>query len=330
MSIVLRIISDTVSITALMTIALYHMISYLSRIQQETEQMDLHFSLFLFSLALYIFFDNSLSLLVFLPDRGPLYTTVGVALATLGIMIFLLLFLYRMVGLTRTGRRIRNCSYVLGSLACLLSFSVFFKGYLWYMKVFDKVAIGAYILIFTGNITLLLHTLKSKKKFSYSYEVLILISSILIILSLFLFRIIIACNLENYTFNNHIPVAAAVFIFPAFLTLKSTDEFRELILLKEHLREMHLRKDEEYKNRCIRFAELFRLNTREEEVMTGLLEGQEYKEIASSLSLSLSGVKKRVHSLYRKAGVQNRTELVNLVLNDTLLSWKQEQSGNDS
>ncbi len=53
------------------------------------------------------------------------------------------------------------------------------------------------------------------------------------------------------------------------------------------------------------------LSTREREILLGILEGKLSKEIASDLDISVRTVEKHVYNLYRKAGVQNRVELIN-------------------
>jgi DNA-binding NarL/FixJ family response regulator len=56
------------------------------------------------------------------------------------------------------------------------------------------------------------------------------------------------------------------------------------------------------------------LSPREEEILDRMVRGHTSKEIADHLGISVRTVEKHISNLYRKAGVQNRVELVNLVL----------------
>lgn len=49
------------------------------------------------------------------------------------------------------------------------------------------------------------------------------------------------------------------------------------------------------------------------DVIILLLKGLEYKEISSQLDIKLGTVKKRIHMIYKKCGVQNKVELINLL-----------------
>ena len=53
------------------------------------------------------------------------------------------------------------------------------------------------------------------------------------------------------------------------------------------------------------------LTKREHEILAALAQGLLYKEIASSLSISLDTVKKHCKNIYQKLKVRNRTEATN-------------------
>jgi DNA-binding NarL/FixJ family response regulator len=57
-------------------------------------------------------------------------------------------------------------------------------------------------------------------------------------------------------------------------------------------------------------AQNFDLNKREMEILTGLLEGMRYKEIAERYHISINTVRRYVISLYRKTNVNNRKQLI--------------------
>jgi DNA-binding NarL/FixJ family response regulator len=56
--------------------------------------------------------------------------------------------------------------------------------------------------------------------------------------------------------------------------------------------------------------ELLRLTEREREVLVGLSQGQQYKEIASALGISLNTIRKHIRVIYDKLHVSTRQEAV--------------------
>jgi signal transduction histidine kinase/DNA-binding NarL/FixJ family response regulator len=57
----------------------------------------------------------------------------------------------------------------------------------------------------------------------------------------------------------------------------------------------------------------FKVTPREREIALALMRGLQYKEIASDLGISVGTLKSYVAALYRKCGVQNKVELLNLL-----------------
>lgn len=55
------------------------------------------------------------------------------------------------------------------------------------------------------------------------------------------------------------------------------------------------------------------LNSRESQVLRGLVKGKQYKEIAAELYISINTVRHYVKSIYKKLEVNNRTQLVQKV-----------------
>lgn len=67
------------------------------------------------------------------------------------------------------------------------------------------------------------------------------------------------------------------------------------------------------------FARSSNLTDREEEVMRFVAEGRTNREISTTLYISESTVKKHVNTLFRKLGVENRVQLMRLVLHSPRL-----------
>ncbi|MEJ2664204.1 MAG: response regulator, partial [Spirochaetia bacterium] len=55
----------------------------------------------------------------------------------------------------------------------------------------------------------------------------------------------------------------------------------------------------------------FKVNNNEKQIIKLLIRGLEYKEISRKLDITINIVKKRIHTIYKKFGVQNKIELVN-------------------
>ena len=58
-----------------------------------------------------------------------------------------------------------------------------------------------------------------------------------------------------------------------------------------------------------------KLSPREKEVMSLLAKGLVYKEIAETLDITLGTLKQYIHIIYKKLGVSNKTEAINIYFN---------------
>ena len=58
-----------------------------------------------------------------------------------------------------------------------------------------------------------------------------------------------------------------------------------------------------------------KLSPRETEVMALLTKGLVYKEIAETLAITLGTLKQYIHIIYKKLGVSNKTEAINIYFN---------------
>lgn len=62
-------------------------------------------------------------------------------------------------------------------------------------------------------------------------------------------------------------------------------------------------------------ALLFSLSDREFDVVKEMIAGRGNLEIAENLSVSISTIKKHVYNIFNKAGVNSRTQLLNIIYN---------------
>jgi DNA-binding CsgD family transcriptional regulator len=310
--------TDIISITIVITVAIYHLLSYVMRNRQEVNKSDLYFSLFLIGLAVYIFFGNTIAGQVIKVRNIAQITTSGVLTASAILLIFLGHFLYEILQVSRQKKIFLYISIIISCATLPLQIFVWVKGYLWYYKYLHLLVTLIYLGLYFINTGLLIVDGVKTGRLKEKINVFIFIATQVLIISLFYYQIIFSYSIKYYLLNNFVIVIFTVLFFPVLLVSKSSKEFKENIILKEKLKNLEVDAKQNQKNRKNERVNDFinenKLNEKEILVMKELLNGREYKEIAADIGLSLSGVKKRVHSLYKKTGVQNRVELVNNVL----------------
>ncbi len=271
-----------------------------------------YLSLFFAALSLYVFFDNSLSLVAFDSSVAAKINTIGVAACAFFIFASYVGFISSVLGIPTKRAPWLRLATVLALLAVSLTFLVIEYGWEWYMERVDRYAIGLFALVF------LILTVKQcgyfiARKAWRERTIFILISTInVMVLSLFFWKVLITSNPINFALNNSLPILAIAFLYPLLFRVYRSAEYREIMRMRAELGERALAQSRSLKELfSVRQTPAF--SDREIEVCEALLRGLEYKEIALETGLSLSGVKKRVHSIYSKFGIQNRTELTNLI-----------------
>ncbi len=312
----LRIVTDTATITAFVMVALFCLLDGLGRERTDRDPLLAHFAILSLSFALYVFFDNSLSLLVFDPLVAAGINTVGVASCSFLQLVSFLLVTIRVLGIPRERRLWTRVCVVPAFVALSLSPLALTRGWEWYMAHCDPVAVALYAFTFLFGMGNALRVfIRDGLWRNRSVLALFVVSNVMIV-SLFFWRVLILIDQANFLLNNSIVVGlTALVFFPVFLASRRSAEYREFRKLRDELEAKKSRAREGLHATFGSARELARKPGRRElEVCEALLAGLEYKEIADSLALSLSGVKKRVHSLYGKLGVQNRTELYNRVI----------------
>ena len=311
----LRIVTDTVTITVLAMIAFFCLLDGLGRSRDERDPLLGYFALLSTSLSFYVFFDNSLSLLVFDHRVAAEINTVGIAFCSFVTLSSFLLIAARILGIPRGQRGWMVWCVVPALVAFSLSPFAVLRGWDWYMAHCDAPAIGLYAFTSVLGMGNAIKLFCRKGLWRSRAVTLFLASSIMMIVSQFFWRILINLNNANFLLNNSIILGVTALAFPVFLASRRSAEYRELQGIRD-AREAEAVRAREGLGATLRAAPgiLRQIGRREIEVCGALLEGLEYKEISERLGLSLSGVKKRVHSLYEKLEVQNRTELFNRVL----------------
>lgn len=113
------------------------------------------------------------------------------------------------------------------------------------------------------------------------------------------------------------PALLALSVVCVTLVLLPPLHKRLTILLKNHayLTAMTEMPSQERLHLLHEFSITEKLTGRESEIAALLIKGKTYRMIAGELRVSENTVKTHVKNLYSKAGVQNRTELTNLLLN---------------
>lgn len=308
-----RSILDTATITALVMIAFFAVMDRMGIEKGRRDPLMMHFAFFSLSLSGYVFFDNAFAILLFYEPIRSRICTVGVSVCAFALMVSYSGLITQIFDLPRRNRPWFRACIALASVSLLFSMTVYLHGWEWYMMYFDGPAIACYIIIFVIIETRMAISLRSGKG-RYRNAGILLVSLHVMILSLFFWRVLININTANYFFNNSILLVSMSFLFPVVISLHRSGAYREL-------QELRMKQESQARRVQKGLRDLFgvhnegkiKLTDREIEVCEALLEGLEYKEIQDRTGLSLSGVKKRVHLLYQKIGVQNRTELSNLI-----------------
>jgi len=306
--------TDIATITALLMIALFFALDGLGRAREERDSATSYFASFAASLAGYVFFDNTLSLVLFNPAVAAKINTVGVTACSLLLLASYSLFVARIIDLPDGGKRLLFRCCVPAIAVFPVIFTVIPFGWEWYMRHFDPLMIAVYAFSFLYPTATLAKTIAAKRMWRDRFILPTAASMIVILLSLLFYRVLITVNTANFLMNNSVILGGMAFTFPLFLARRNSAEFRELSRLRLERETARRRRDDGLRDIFASDGSIAKKpNARETEVCEALLGGQEYKEIADALGLSLSGVKKRAHALYDKLGVQNRTELFNRV-----------------
>jgi DNA-binding CsgD family transcriptional regulator len=98
------------------------------------------------------------------------------------------------------------------------------------------------------------------------------------------------------------------------LRIQQTGRELKIRLIVEPLRAQYLLLLEEQTLSSLNLLELLGLSQRETEVLAWVIQGKDNKKIAAQLSIHPSTVRKHLENIYRKLGVQSRTEAISQVL----------------
>jgi len=74
---------------------------------------------------------------------------------------------------------------------------------------------------------------------------------------------------------------------------------------------------DENKNKIYETMLKYNINNIELKIIELLMDGAEYKEISDAVDVSLSSIKRRIHEIYKKLGIQNKIELIKLFKKNT-------------
>ncbi|MCP4149424.1 MAG: helix-turn-helix transcriptional regulator [bacterium] len=82
--------------------------------------------------------------------------------------------------------------------------------------------------------------------------------------------------------------------------------------LKEKLQSFYVENTINSKERALKLISKFKISKREREVIQLILKGMSNKDIENELFISIKTVKCHIYNIYRKVGVKNRLQLINL------------------
>ena len=304
-----RLFSDVFTITVLLAVAVSYGINYLNRRKFQRNRSPLYFSLFILSLCLFIFFDNSF-MDYYYPEFQSLTVLIPVVYCCSYFMfLFGLLFISDEFQLSKKEKLPVTIVVVLLINSPILSGLTLIWGPDWFIRYLSTFVI---LYIITAAVFSLIYTgwhLVKKKKYLDIKILLSFLGITFIALYICFNRIILESHKELYNSNSFLVLSLFILIYVYILSRQSSEEFRELMELKNTIGTLLT-----MKHGTISEDELpFPASERELKIIGGLCGGKLYKEIASESDMSVANVKKIVHGIYIKAGVQNRYELINLL-----------------
>lgn len=299
-----HLITDIITIVLLVIISIVFLFSFFMRYKVEKKFEELYFSLFILSIALFLYFDNSvLNTYFFIPVSIDVNIPIVVIICYL-IFVFSTLYLMEMNNFKQKDKRFIYYSYIILLVSPVLSCFTILWGVEWFTFFLGLPVLYSFI-IFSG-MDLIYIGYHIKRSRSYTdikilYSFIGTFSIATYILSIKFYREILGFDSTPSYYTIIIPI----FFFIYLMAKERNEEYSELV----ELRKLEIDKSE------IDIA-LFKINYKFSEkellVTQGLCEGKLYKEISDEYDISISYVKKLASSLYKKCGVTNRSELINL------------------
>lgn len=303
-----RILTDVFTITALLSVAIGTFLGFINRKGEEQGKRWLYLFFLFFFLALIVFFDNTLAGYL---DKTPdsfLWRIPATTTSHLGVYNFSLLILSEVLTLSAKQRRPLIISCLILANAPAISFLILKKGMYWYK---ENLVLPVFILFGAAIIFSIVYMGFFFSKLRKYRDFTVVINYIGIFgIGLFIYFMKISQEIhpQLYHTQNYLFLVLFLLILLFLLSRQSHLEYRELQELRRA--GMLLDKKSPVNPESLPFS----TTERECTIIQGLCNGLLYKEIAMELDISLSAVKKGVHSVYRKAGVQNRVELIKLLI----------------
>jgi len=230
-----KVISDIFTITVLISISIYHALVYIGRRKYNIEKYNLYFAFFVFSAALLIFFNNSLSQIIFNWHIYILIEPTGMTISSLSMLVFSIKFLRVIIKVPASANKIFILCYSIMVCSILLSLPIFFFGWRWY---WENLSVIIFLVSCFGElipIAIFIYWFIRNKVYKDRVNTIILLSTFLIG-AYFIFNAIQnLIDINNFYTNNFIFVGIVVFVFAYVLSKKFNKEFEELVDLKNNL-----------------------------------------------------------------------------------------------
>lgn len=263
----------------------------------------------------FLFFDNlNFYTDIFLhgfPFWLDIFKILGLTLSGIGVIYFFTLSGYSVIGIKIESNK--KLIYF-GSSSIFFTVCIVTLYVLYYLKLIsDHVAIRSCFFlpdIFTSigafyNIFLIIKNWdKIANEFKQFLKWLLLLAAIIMPLSVF-------TNLVQYWHFSNIPIAYSPIEYFLF-------NFLALIFIKRNLQAASIKKAPQSspKESKILYNQ-YKLTQREIEIVELIADGLSNQDIAEKLFISANTVRNHIYNIYRKMGIKNRYELINLVSNKT-------------
>lgn len=312
-----RLLLDLLTVTLLGAVAGGALIGAVNRFGEERGRSWLFLSLLFFSLAISVFLDNALGSHFFPGERALSWRIPFVVACEYGVFSFSILCLAEELPPRSRSRRTLHCAALLLSNAPIASLLTLRMGWVWYRDALSAYILAAFGLASVFAVALAGLALFARRPRPEPRGVVVYCGVSVVGLYVFAAKVWLELNPRLYESQSWFVLTPFLLAFVFLLSRESNLEYRELKELRKAqalLRDIGRPGTSRPETSGIEIAEgslPFPTTERERLIVEGLCDGRLYKEIALDLGISLSAVKKGAHSVYRKAGAQNRVELIN-------------------
>lgn len=230
-------VSNLFTISVLFSLSIYHILIFLGRIYSKSELYNLYFSLFAFSLSVYILLNTSLSRFISVSINFKQNILPPLQLiCSFGIVFGISNLLINVLNYPKNKKWIFYSYYLSILISILLTFLNFILGYQLYFKnIYPFIIIIFHMPFLLLILCSLIDWVLEKKLYKDKIIKIIFSGSLLFLVYFMIEKILYFSNIRTLFKENYLVIAITNFIFAYALAQKFNIEHKDLIDLKENL-----------------------------------------------------------------------------------------------